>query len=74
MTKTREFCESNELRFPTLVDNQAKIGDLYKVTTTPTIVIMGPDGVVDSSIISGYSDFGVTIENKKRKLLKSGGS
>ena len=74
MTKTREFCESHELRFPTLVDNQAKVGNLYKVTTTPTIVIMGPDGVVDSSIISGYSDFGVTIENKKRKLLKSGGS
>ncbi len=74
MTKTREFCVSHELRFPTLVDNQAKVGNLYKVTTTPTIVIMGPDGVVDSSIISGYSDFGITIENKKRKLLKSGGS
>ena len=52
----------------------AKVGNLYKVTTTPTIVIMGPDGVVDSSIISGYSDFGITIENKKRKLLRSGGS
>ena len=74
MTKTREFCESNKLWFPTLVDNQAKIGDLYKVTTTPTIVIIGPDGVVDSSIVSGHSDFGTTIENKKRELLKSGGS
>ena len=74
IAKTREFCESNELRIPTLVDDQARVGDLYKVTTTPTIVIMGPDGVVDSSITSGYSDFGVTIENKKRELLKSGGS
>ena len=74
MTKTREFCESNELRFPTLVDNKAQVGNLYKVTTTPTIVIMRPDGVVDSTIISGYSDFGTTIENKKRKLLKNGGS
>ena len=72
MTKTREFCESNGLRFPTLVDNQARVGNLYKVTTTPTIVIMGPDGVVDSSITSGYADFGVTIESKKRKLLHSG--
>ncbi len=74
MTKTREFCESNELRFPTLVDTQAKVGDLYKITSTPTIVIIGPDGVVDSSIVSGYSDFGITIENKKQELLKSGGS
>jgi thiol-disulfide isomerase/thioredoxin len=70
MNKTREFCESNQLRFPTLVDNQSKIGGLYKVTTTPTIVIMGPDGVVDSSLVSGYSDFGTKIEDKKRQLLK----
>ncbi len=35
---------------------------------------MGPDGVVDSSITSGYADFGVTVENMRRKLLKSGGS
>jgi len=74
ITKTREFCESNNLQFPTLVDDQARVGDLYKVTTTPTIVIIGPDGVVDSSITSGYSDFGVMIESKKRELLKSGGS
>ena len=49
-TKTREFCKLNDFSFPTLVDENSQIGDLYKVTTTPTIVIIGPDGVVDSAI------------------------
>ena len=73
MAKTREFCKLNDFRFPTLVDDDMSIGDLYGVTTTPTIVIMGPDGVVDSSIVSGNLDFGARIEKKKRELLNSGG-
>ena len=73
MAKTREFCSLNDFQFPTLVDGDASIGDLYGVTTTPTIVIMGPDGVVDSSIVSGNFDFGARIEKKKRELLSGGG-
>jgi len=70
-TKTEEFCKLNGFEFPTLVDVNSQIGDLYKVTTTPTIVIIGPDGIVDSTIISGYTDFGRTIEQKKKSLLGS---
>jgi len=70
-TKTKEFCKLNGFEFPTLVDVNSQVGDLYKVTTTPTIVIIGPDGVVDSTIISGYTDFGRTIEQKKKSLLGS---
>jgi protein-disulfide isomerase len=67
--KTREFCALNEFSFPTLIDGDASIGNLYKVTSTPTIVIVGPDGVVDSAIVSGYSDFGEAIETRKQRLL-----
>jgi hypothetical protein len=43
------------------------------VTTTPTIVIIGPDGVVDSALVSGHSDFVQTIEEKRKKLLGTAG-
>jgi len=72
-TKTREFCKLNDFRFPTLVDSNAEISDLYRVTTTPTIVIIGPDGVVDSAIVSGLSDFVGTIEKRKKTLLGAAG-
>jgi thiol-disulfide isomerase/thioredoxin len=72
--KTREFCEANGLEFPTLVDEDAEIGSLYMVTATPTILIIRPDGVVDSAITSSLTDFGSLIERKKRELLKPSGS
>jgi peroxiredoxin len=68
-TKTREFCELNDFRFLTLVDGDAEISDLYRVTSTPTIVIIRPDGVVDSAIVSGHSDFVEAIEKRRKKLL-----
>ena len=68
-TRTAEFCKINAFEFPTLVDESSTIGDLYRVTSTPTIVIVGPDGVVDSAIVSGHQDFGKTIEKKKKELL-----
>jgi peroxiredoxin len=72
--QTREFCESNHLSFPTLVDQDARLGQLFQVTTTPTIVIIRPDGVIDSTIVSGQKDFGHAIEETKRRLLGPSGS
>ena len=72
--KTREFCKANEIAFPTLVDKDAEIGRLFRITSTPTILIIGPDGVVESAIISSQTDFVEAIEEKKRKLLKPVGS
>lgn len=67
--KTKEFCDTNDLAFPTLIDEDAKIAELYNVTSTPTILIIGPDGVVDTAVTSSYSSFGEIIERKKRELL-----
>jgi thiol-disulfide isomerase/thioredoxin len=71
-TKTLEFCRLNGLGFPVFVDKAAEISSLYKVTTTPTILIIGPDGVVDTAITSGYADFGHYIEERREKLRSVG--
>jgi thiol-disulfide isomerase/thioredoxin len=67
--KTKEFCDYNEFVFPTLVDEDFKIAELYSVTSTPTILIIRPDGVVDSVSVSASQDFGKLIEEKKKSLL-----
>lgn len=73
-TKTREFSAEHGLVFPTIVDRGARIGDLYNITATPTVVIVGPDGVVNGAIVSTLTDFGRTMERKKRELLSPRGS
>lgn len=72
--KTLEFCKSNELAFPTFVDEGRKIAEPFQVISTPTFVIVRPDGVVDSVILSGLGDLGKTLEAKKKELLKTNGS
>ncbi len=67
--KTAEFCRDNNLSFRTLIDEGAHIGELFRITSTPTILIIGPDGVIDSAITSGQISFGETIEQKKQQLL-----
>jgi peroxiredoxin len=67
--KTREFCKEQNLRFPVLVDRDAQIGALFHVTTTPTILFIGPNGIIDTAVTSTQTDFGATVEEKKRKLL-----
>ncbi len=71
-SKTKEFCDLNGFAFRTLVDKDLEISKLYQVTSTPTIVIIGPDGVIDSVILSGDDDVPQTLERKKRELLKKG--
>jgi hypothetical protein len=56
--------------FPTLVDT-GPIGLLYGVTAIPTILIIGPDGVVDTAIVADDHDFAETIELKKQELLRA---
>ncbi|HXV76045.1 MAG TPA: TlpA family protein disulfide reductase [Candidatus Polarisedimenticolaceae bacterium] len=67
--KTREFCEYNGFVFPTLVDQDLQIADLYSVTSTPTILFIRPDGVIDSVATSAGHDFGKLVEAKKKSML-----
>lgn len=68
-TKTKEFCDYNEFVFPTLMDKDLAIASLYQVTSTPTILVIRPDGVVDSVVLSTLKDFGQAMEKKKKELL-----
>ena len=68
-TKTKEFCNFNDFVFPTLVDQDLQVSQLYRVTTTPTILFIRPDGVIDSVLLSGNFDFAAEVEKKKRELL-----
>jgi peroxiredoxin len=70
--KTREFIEANGLVFPTLVDPGADVAGLFEITSTPTSVIIRPDGVVDSVLVSSIQDFGRAVEKTKRESLGSG--
>jgi thiol-disulfide isomerase/thioredoxin len=70
-SRTREYTRLNGFSFTTLMDVDRKIGQEFKVTSTPTIFIVRPDGVVDSVMLSGAIDFAKTFEAKKRELLGS---
>jgi peroxiredoxin len=67
--KTKEFCDLNGFVFPTLVDQDMQISQLFQVTSTPTILIIRPDGVIDSAVLDSHTDLAKTVEEKKKTLL-----
>jgi peroxiredoxin len=69
--KTQEFCETNGFVFPTLVDPDQEVSQLFNINSTPTTIVIRPDGVVDSVLLSSTQDFGRAIEEKKLDLLGS---
>jgi len=71
-TKTREFCEGNGFAFPTLIDQDLRISALYQVTSTPTFVIITPDGMVEDVLLRGGESVERTLDEKRRKLLNAG--
>jgi thiol-disulfide isomerase/thioredoxin len=70
--KTKEFTKSSGFVFPTLVDVDHEVTQLYEVTSTPTSLIIRPDGVVDSVLISSVKDFGKAVAERIDALLKPG--
>lgn len=71
-TRTEEYCRLNSFVFPTFVDRNMQIGELFQVTSTPTVLIIRPDGVVDS-VLHGEADFAAAFESKRKELLVGGG-
>jgi peroxiredoxin len=67
--KTKEFCDGHGIVFPTLMDQDNEIAGIFQVTSTPTIVVIRPDGVIDSVLLSSDQDFGKTMEQKKKLFL-----
>lgn len=69
--RTAEYCKISQFKFPTFVDKDMQIGATYQVISTPTVVVIRPDGVVDSVLLSGETDLGAALEVKKREILKA---
>jgi thiol-disulfide isomerase/thioredoxin len=70
-SRTKEYCDLNKFVFPTLVDKDLSISQLYKVTSTPTIIFVGPNGVVDSVMLSASESFSERASAKVKELLGS---
>jgi len=70
--KTKEFCDLNQFVFRTLVDRDLEISKLYQVTSTPTFVIIRPDGVIDDVILTGGEGLQRALDEKRRKILNAG--
>jgi len=70
-SRTAEYCKISSFSFPTFVDKDMQIGSIFQVVSTPTIVVIRPDGVVDSVLLSSETDLGAALEAKKRVILKT---
>jgi thiol-disulfide isomerase/thioredoxin len=68
-TRTEEYCRLSGFSFQTLADKDLQIGSLYQVISTPTLVVIRPDGTIDSVLLSGETDLGQALELKKREIL-----
>jgi len=69
--RTAEYCKISSFSFPTFIDKDMQIGAIYQVVSTPTILVIRPDGVVDSVLLSSETDLGAALEAKKREILKT---
>jgi len=69
-TKTREFVSAQKLEFLTVEDQDRAVADLYNVTETPTIFVVGPNGKVDSLISAEASGFGEKVAAKHKQLVE----
>ncbi len=69
-TKTQEFCKAAGFTFQTYADPTFRIADQFNVNATPTMLVIRPDGVIDSIVPPGEDAFGAFLEAKKKSLLK----
>lgn len=63
----QEFVREQQLTFPVIVDEQGEIPGLYQVTGIPFTYFIGPDGMVERSVI-GAGEPGALSANLQRWL------
>jgi thiol-disulfide isomerase/thioredoxin len=68
--KTEEFLKEQHITLPTFIDQDLKVGQQYLVSSTPTIFVVRPDGVIDSVLLSGEMDYGAAFEASRKRLLQ----
>lgn len=71
--KTREFVNLHGFIIPTLVDEEGEIFQKFLVVSTPSIIVVGPDGTIDSVLLSGSGSFATHVEARRKALIDKSG-
>jgi len=69
-TQTKEFLRLSGLAFPTLLDQDFQAASQYHVTSTPTVLVLRPDGTVHSTMSATETNYGRFFETQKNEILK----
>jgi thiol-disulfide isomerase/thioredoxin len=54
--KVKGFVKQNKYSFPTLMDSSRKVHAAFRVRAIPSVLIIGPDGVIAKHFIGGRSE------------------
>jgi alkyl hydroperoxide reductase subunit AhpC len=69
--RTTDFLDAHKISFPTVVDRSHKVFSEYRVRTTPTTVVVNPQGRVESVLIGAAVDLNQELGTLIDKLKKS---
>lgn len=67
-----DFAEAHGIAFPILADASHAFTSLYRVVSTPTLIFIGPDGVIDSVYTSGNVNYYPIFATRIEKILGTG--
>jgi len=67
-----EFVNVHDVKFPILEDPDHAFTSLYRVVATPTLILVGPDGTIDSVYTSGNINYLPILSTRIDKLLPEG--
>lgn len=69
--RTMDFIRLNDLQFPTVADLEHKIFDEYRVRTTPTTVVVTPDGQVNTVLLGSAVDLKAELLPRIKKVRET---
>jgi peroxiredoxin len=67
----RKFAEQQKIDFPILNDRAQRFTTLYRVVSTPTLIIIGPDGIIESVSTSDRANYFAILQAKIHAMVKS---
>jgi peroxiredoxin len=66
-----DFMKVSDLQFPTVADRQSEVFRRYKVKTTPTTVVVGPDGIVATVLFGSEVDLKAELDPRLASMKKA---
>lgn len=64
-----KFAEQQGIDFPILEDRAQRFTTLYRVVSTPTLIVIGPDGIIDSVSTSEKANYFALLQAKVHAML-----